>query len=59
MISPGECTGLEQQLQHLTASETTLKTQKQALEQKVSQLEELLATTQSARDDLAGKQIMH
>lgn len=56
-IHAGECQGLEQQLQQVTASEGALKTQKLALEQKVSQLEELLATTQAARDGLTGERV--
>jgi hypothetical protein len=50
----GECTALEQQVAGLQSSEAALTQHKEELETKLQQLEELLASTTSTRDELQG-----
>jgi chromosome segregation ATPase len=50
----GECTFLEKQVAELQASEAGLKKSKGELEDKLQQLEELLASTTATRDELQG-----
>lgn len=54
LVSAGECTGLEQQVAELQSSEAALTKHKGELETKLQQLEELLASTTSTRDELQG-----
>lgn len=50
----GECSELEKQLSEVQASETALNNAKANLENKLEQVEELLANTVAARDELSG-----
>jgi hypothetical protein len=50
----GECNTLEKQLSEVQASEAGLFKAKAALEAKLAELEELLATTTASRDELTG-----
>jgi phage shock protein A len=50
----GECSTLEKQLAEVQASEAGLTKAKAALETKLAELEELLATTTTSRDELTG-----
>lgn len=53
-LAAGECSTLENQLSELRASEAGLSKAKTALETKLAELEELLATTTTSRDELTG-----
>jgi hypothetical protein len=53
-VAAGECNTLEKQLSEVQASEASLSKAKAALEMKLTELEELLATTTSSRDELTG-----
>jgi len=54
----GECSTLEKQLAEVQASEAGLQKRKAELEAKLEQLEDLLASTTSTRDELAGRDRM-
>eukprot|EP00882_Tetradesmus_deserticola_P034389 GHRQ01039429.1.p3 GENE.GHRQ01039429.1~~GHRQ01039429.1.p3 ORF type:complete len:106 (-),score=28.35 GHRQ01039429.1:34-351(-) len=54
MPASGECSTLEKQLSEVQASEAGLSKAKAALEAKLAELEELLATTTTSRDELTG-----
>jgi peptidoglycan hydrolase CwlO-like protein len=53
-LTAGECSTLEKQLAEVQASEAGLTKAKAALQTKLAELEELLATTTTRRDELTG-----
>lgn len=55
----GECSSLEKQVAELQTSESGLQKHKVELEDKLQQLEELLASTTSTRDELQGAHLLY
>ncbi len=57
-VLAGECTSLEQKLQHVEASEALLQTSSAKLAEQLTDTQERLADVTAARDKLQGEQGM-